>query len=236
MRKRMKKLQALLLSGLCCLLLFSGCGTEENPLSSNPDAVEDMQSASESPEASTSQGDADNSTSSNAADAQTGQEDAAGSSNAGAGSLGEFSVEDINGEAYTQEMFADYDLTLVNIFTTWCGPCIGEIPELQELRDEMAGKKVNVVGFVLDSIDESGSPIQETVDIAKVLAERTGVSYPFLIPDAGCLNGRLTGINAVPETFFVDKEGNIVGETYTGSRSKEEWKEIVEAELKGVVQ
>ena len=33
------------------------------------------------------------------------------------------------------------------------------------------------------------------------------------------------------ETFFVDKEGNIVGETYTGSHSLEEWKEIVEKEL-----
>lgn len=150
--------------------------------------------------------------------------------------VGEFSMQDIEGETYTQEMFADYDLTLVNIFTTWCSPCINEIPDLQKLREEMKDQGVNVVGIALDTIGSSGSADEETVEVAKKLAEYTGASYPFLIPDEGYLNGRLTGINAVPETFFVDKEGNIVGETYSGSRSLEEWKEIVQTELKGVAQ
>ena len=48
------------------------------------------------------------------------------------------------------------------------------------------------------------------------------------------MNGRLSGIDAVPETFFVDKEGNIVGDTYVGSHGLEEWREIVEKELEGV--
>ena len=38
------------------------------------------------------------------------------------------------------------------------------------------------------------------------------------------------------ETFFVDKNGNIVGETYSGSRSLDEWKAVVEKELEGVAQ
>ena len=54
------------------------------------------------------------------------------------------------------------------------------------------------------------------------------------MPDEGYLNGRLAGIEAVPETFFVDKEGNIVGETYSGSRNFEKWKSIVEKELEEV--
>ena len=150
--------------------------------------------------------------------------------------VGEFSMTDIAGESYTQEMFAENDLTLVNIFTTWCSPCVKEIPDLEELNNEMADQGVAVVGIVLDIIDESGNADEEVVEKAKLLAERTGATYPFLIPDAGLLNGRLAGINAVPETFFVDKEGNIVGETYTGSRSSEEWKSIVEELLKGVKQ
>ena len=48
------------------------------------------------------------------------------------------------------------------------------------------------------------------------------------------MNGRLQGISAFPETFFVDKDGNIVGDTYTGSHILDEWKEIVEKELKNV--
>ena len=44
----------------------------------------------------------------------------------------------------------------------------------------------------------------------------------------------LQGISAFPETFFVDKNGNIVGETYSGSHTLEEWKEIVEKELSAI--
>ena len=54
---------------------------------------------------------------------------------------------------------------------------------------------------------------------AGVLQEKTKASYPFLVPDSTMMNGRLNGISAFPETFFVDKEGNIVGETYSGSHS-----------------
>lgn len=150
--------------------------------------------------------------------------------------LGEFSTTDVNGDTYTQEMFAENDLTMVNVFTTWCTPCVNEIPDLQKLSEEMADHGVRVVGVVLDCVDGSGSTDEEAVKKAKVLAERTGASYPFLIPDAGYMNGRLAGINAVPETFFVDKNGNIVGETYSGSHTLEEWKEIVEKELKGAAQ
>ena len=56
----------------------------------------------------------------------------------------------------------------------------------------------------------------------------------FLIPDKNMMNGRLQGISAFPETFFVDKNGNIVGETYSGSHTLEEWKEIVEKELSAI--
>lgn len=149
--------------------------------------------------------------------------------------LGEFSVQDITGESYTQEMFSDYDLTMINVFTTWCTPCVNEIPDLGKLKNEMENQGVNVAGFVLDAVDGRGNTSEEAIEKAKLLAEKTGVTYPFLIPDESYLNGRLSGINAVPETFFVDKEGNIVGETYSGSRSFEDWKIIVETELKEAV-
>lgn len=166
--------------------------------------------------------------------AVSGGNDAVEETGQNADTVGEFSMQDVEGQTYTQEMFAEYDLTMVNVFATWCSPCVNEIPDLQKLYDEMKDKGVNVVGIVLDGVDSSGNVDEEAVENAKILAEYTGAVYPFLIPDKGNLNGRLSGINAVPETFFIDKEGNIVGETYSGSRSFEEWKEIVETELKGV--
>lgn len=199
-----KKFSTLLLAGLCCMTLASGCGADG---AANP---------------------AENS----AGETQAGEEGNEGTESEKE-TVGEFSTQDTEGETYTQEIFAEYDLTLVNVFTTWCSPCVNEIPDLEELHNEMKEKGVNVVGIVLDAAGTVGNPDEEVVEKAKLLAEKTGATYPFLIPDASNFNGRLSGIAAVPETFFVDQDGNIVGETYTGSRSLEEWKEIVETELKG---
>lgn len=204
MRIKKKNLCVLLLSGIWCFTIISGCGGKAE--SGTNESLENAPAV-----------------------------DAAEESGEDGTNIGEFSMQDITGETYTQEMFAEYDLTLVNVFTTWCTPCINEIPDLQILSEEVAEKGVNVVGIALDCVDGSGSADKDTVEKAKMLAEYTGASYPFLIPDGSFLNGRLANISAVPETFFVDKEGNIVGETYSGSRSLEEWKKIVETELKGAV-
>ena len=148
--------------------------------------------------------------------------------------VGKFETKGIDGKDYTEKVFSDYDLTLVNIFTTWCSPCVNEIPELEKLYEEMKEKGVGVVGVVLDTVGDDGKQDDATVKKAGVLQKKTKASYPFLIPDSTMMNGRLNGISAFPETFFVDKDGNIVGETYSGSHSLDEWKEIVEKELKNV--
>ena len=148
--------------------------------------------------------------------------------------VGKFETKGIDGKDYTEKVFSDYDLTLVNVFTTWCSPCVNEIPELEKLYEEMKEKGVGVVGVVLDTVGDDGKQDEETVKKAGVLQDKTKASYPFLTPDSTMMNGRLNGISAFPETFFVDKEGNIVGETYTGSHTLDEWKEIVEKELKNV--
>ena len=149
-------------------------------------------------------------------------------------SVGKFETTGIDGKTYTEKVFSDYDLTLVNVFTNWCSPCVKEIPELQELYKEMKDKGVGVAGVVLDTTDEKGNQDEEAVKKAGILQEKTKAEYPFLTPDATMMNGRLQGISAFPETFFVDKDGNIVGDTYTGSHTLDEWKEIVEKELKNV--
>ena len=207
MKFRMKVLCSLLTAAMCCTPVLSGCSSQEEHSLAQEEAVGKEQDVLDETD---------------------------GAAGEGAGNLGKFSMEDINGSAYTEELFADHDLTMVNVFTTWCTPCIREIPDLEKLHKEMEGQGVGVVGIVLDAIGSSGKVDEKAVEKAKILAEKTGAAYPFLIPDEGYLGGRLAGIAAVPETFFVDKDGNIVGETYSGSRSFEDWKGIVEKELEGV--
>ena len=66
---------------------------------------------------------------------------------------------------------------------------------------------------------------------AKILYERSKAQFPFLIPDDGNMNDRLTGIESFPESFFVDKDGNVVSEPYIGANTQEDWAKIVEKEL-----
>lgn len=146
--------------------------------------------------------------------------------------VGNFSTNDVFGNSYTQDIFANYDLTLVNVFTTWCSPCVKEIPELEKLRLEYEEKgiKLGVVAVVLDAKTASGLD-EGAIERAQTLYERSNAKFPFLIPDDTNMNGRLTGIESVPESFFVDKNGNIVSEPYIGARSLKEWKNIVEEEF-----
>ena len=144
--------------------------------------------------------------------------------------LSNLQTVDIDGKEFSGKDFSDYDLTMVNVFATWCSPCVQEIPDLAEIQKEMKDKGVNIVGVVTDTVDQTGEN-QEALEKAKLIRERSKAEYPFLIPDKSNFNGRLSGIQAFPETFFVDKKGQIVGETYSGSRNKKAWIEIIEKEL-----
>ena len=97
----------------------------------------------------------------------------------------------------------------------------------------MKSKGVNIVGVVTDTVDESGEN-KEAIEKAKLIQEKTKSTYSFLMPDKTNFNSRLNGIQALPETFFVDKNGKIIGETYSGAHDIKGWKEIIEKELKKV--
>lgn len=146
---------------------------------------------------------------------------------AGLASLGDFHAQDLDGNPVDKSVFKDYQLTMVNVMTTWCTFCISELPDLNALNHEMQAQGVQVIGIVADTGNGDGVN-KETLEVAKELRDASGVEYPMLVPDDVLLNGRLKGINAYPETFFVDSEGNIVGETYSGGKKPEDWKQVIE--------
>lgn len=150
----------------------------------------------------------------------------------GIDNVGRFSTEDVFGNAYDETLFQNYDLTLVNVFATWCSPCVEEMPELEKLRQEYADKgiRLGVVAVVLDTKTGAGTDAG-AVERAQTLSQKSGAQFPFLIPDDGNLNGRLTGIESVPESFFVDGSGNIVSEPYIGARNLAQWRQVVDWEF-----
>jgi thiol-disulfide isomerase/thioredoxin len=110
---------------------------------------------------------------------------------------------------------------LVNFWATWCGPCKVEMPWFEEFRKEYAAQGFEILG-VADDVD-AGKDV-----IAKV-AQKTGVTYPILLSD-GKVGDAYGGLDYLPMSFYVDKNGVVVEET-AGLGSKDE----IEAHIKKVI-
>ncbi len=146
-------------------------------------------------------------------------------------SIGTFQATTLDGSAVDQAIFSQANLTMVNVWTTWCGACVEEMPDLEALSQEAAKDGVQIVGIVYDTLNPKGEIDQELTALAKTIVERTGVSYPMLIPDEDLRNGLLSGIIGYPTTWFVDENGNVIGDSILGSHSKEEWAALIQERL-----
>ena len=146
----------------------------------------------------------------------------------GGEALGNFTTEDLEGNQVTQAIFSEKELTMVNIWGTFCSPCISEMPDLAALNQEYQEEGFQVVGIVIDIVDSSGQASAQGIATAQYIAEMTGAEYTHLIPSQDLINNKLKDVSAVPETIFVDENGVQVGETYQGARSKEAWQEIIQ--------
>lgn len=124
----------------------------------------------------------------------------------------EFVTYDIMGNEVTNDVFKDAELTVVNVWGTFCGPCIEEMPDLQALSEKYAGK-VQFIGIVGDV---NGIEDTEHVEAAKEITEQAGVKFTNLVLSAD-FNEFMSGIVGFPTTIFVDKDGNILGDPIVGS-------------------
>ena len=142
-----------------------------------------------------------------------------------------FTVEDIEGNEVTHEVFADADLTVINIWGTFCGPCIQEMPDLGALSQEYAEKNVQFIGLVGDAFDSQGNIDAAIVEEAKSIVAQTGADYLHLLPMNELLYNVMSQISAYPTTVFVDSEGKQVDYAYLGAADKATWAERIDAAL-----
>lgn len=131
----------------------------------------------------------------------------------------EFSGVDFNGDAINNDVFGDYDVSVVNFWSNGCGSCIEEMPELEEYYQGFKDKKINLIGVAV-SAGDSG---EERATADEILASK-GVTYRNIIPDIESafykdFIGKVTGY---PITYIVDSEGNMIGAPLIGVVKKQE--------------
>ena len=139
-----------------------------------------------------------------------------------------FTSKDMNGTAITSEIFAKNKITMVNIWGTFCPPCIKEMPDLAKLNEANKSKGVEVVGIPIDIVDRMGNILPKTKADGEEIIAKTGANYTHVVPSKDMMNGLLRNIQAVPATIFVDKDGKIIGQVYLGARSQKDWQKIID--------
>ena len=138
----------------------------------------------------------------------------------------EFDEVDMEGTAVTSEIFADYDATIVNFWNNGCGSCIAEMPELEELYQELQERNINLIGVGTDSGES-----REQLDTAREILREKGVTYINISPDpeGAFYQDFVAELSTYPTTCIVDRAGNIVGADIVGNVKKQ--LDTVEARL-----
>ncbi len=137
----------------------------------------------------------------------------------------QFKVKDINDKEVNNDIFKDKKLTMINIWGTFCGPCIEEMPILQELYKEYGAKGVNIVGVVSDGDANEVQALQ--------ILKKKNADFVNLIPDEKFKNEFVQKATAVPTSVLVNSKGEIL-ETVVGSKSKEGYKKIIDNNLQQI--
>ncbi len=136
-----------------------------------------------------------------------------------AGERFDFTTTDINGNTVSLSDYSGAKVIMINMWEPWCGPCVNEMPDLNNLY-----KKYKDDGFVILGVTSS-----DTLSDAKSVVKRNRISYPILISSSSFYKFD-TGY--VPTTVFIDGEGYILtSEPLVGSKSSSEWERIIKGYL-----
>lgn len=130
-----------------------------------------------------------------------------------------FEGQDLDGNPVdSATLFSNNAVTVVNFWFTTCKPCVGELPDLEALHQELAKKGGTVIGINAFTLDGSTKDTNE----AKSVLEQQGVTYPNIWfasnSDAGLFTA---GLYAFPTTYVVDRNGRIVGDPIVGGISSD---------------
>ena len=121
-----------------------------------------------------------------------------------------FETKDLEGNPVSsKDLFSGYDVTMINLWATWCPPCKSELPELETLNQAFAEKNCQIIGIVCDA--ENGEIIEE----AEAILEESGVTYVNLLPFDGL--EETFPLYAFPTSFFVDETGTLQVEPVVGA-------------------
>ena len=123
-------------------------------------------------------------------------------------------VWEVNGKQVKFSEYTKSKYVLLNFWGTWCPPCKAELPDIISIAKEMENKDLVVLGVALERVETMKEAVQQ---VSEFWTEKQ-MHYPVVIGTMELTNA-YGGINAVPTTFLIDKNGEIFT-SFEGMRSK----------------
>lgn len=107
------------------------------------------------------------------------------------------------GQLITGDIFTQYDLTMVNCWTTWCGYCVREMPGLEDLSHQLPSN-VNMISICFDSKDNPSG-------VDRIIRDN-GITFQVLLGDkAQCVPFSTSSlVSGWPTTLYIDRNGKLV--------------------------
>jgi cytochrome c biogenesis protein CcmG, thiol:disulfide interchange protein DsbE len=135
----------------------------------------------------------------------------------------QFSAKQLDGGTFTLASVRGKPVVM-NFWASWCGPCKSEAAALEQRWQKYRSQGVVFLG--VDYNDVSGD--------AKKFLSRHGVTYPTLLDGSGMIGDRY-GLTGVPETYFIDRNGRIVGDHILGPITESKWAEAFDRGIKAAL-
>jgi peroxiredoxin len=120
----------------------------------------------------------------------------------------DFTFSSLDGGSVSLSEFRGEKVVLVNVWATWCGPCVVEMPSMQRLYDALDSEDFEILAVSIDApagqLDMFGRP---GGDLGK-FTEDLGLTFPILHDPEGSIQ-QLYQTTGVPESFVIGKDGVI---------------------------
>lgn len=122
-----------------------------------------------------------------------------------------FTTKDVNGNTVnSRDIFGSNKITMVNVWASWCGPCVGELSELERISAELKDMGCELIGILDDGDTTSG------LAAGKELISAYGLTYTVLVSNSS-IRSQLD-MQYYPTTFFVDGSGRLIGDPVIGAQ------------------
>lgn len=140
-----------------------------------------------------------------------------------------FEGKDLDGNTVkSSDLFSGKAVTVVNFWFTTCGPCVGELGDLDALNKELSGKGGALIGINAFTLDGNEAAISDAKD---VLAQ-SGATYQNVYFDSGSEAGKFVeSIYAYPTTYVVNRSGRIVGDPIVGAITSKAQADALQAQI-----